>query len=497
MKKVILSAAALMIGAIGFAQVSGAPEAQSQTTVPNNSANANANKGKSEQFGDDHRVRVRQAGTKQSVYTYQANGVGTIGGNRAEVLQSGDINTNSGRLNEADVLQTGDENLSLTIQEGDRNNAITRQGQTDLNVLSSGNQAYIRQGNNGNAEDNYAAIDQDGMNNQAKTIQTYDNNDAYTDQDGDNLRSRIRQIAAPDGSAGHWAFVDQQGDDNESWVLQEGAGARNYAHTAQDGLSNYADQYQTTQATSGDANRARIAQGIDPFYSVVGFDGAMVALRNATYNLDGLPGAGPSYYSESAQAFQKQDGDDNQANIGQYGVLAGNPPAGNYAYQDQEGDDNNSFIQQNLYGPAAGGGNKAQQMQDGDDNNAGIVQSGSGHKAGQFQYGDDNLALTSQKGKRNKAFTFQYGDDNWVSTAQRGHDNKIVISQYDGQSYIAEQNLVHHPQAGGNQIDVIQTDGSQSINDWLAEECEIDMLTPQTWTGTPSPSTPDICVDCN
>ncbi|MGM0932877.1 MAG: curlin [Bacteroidota bacterium] len=494
MKKVMLSAAALMIGAIGFAQVSGAPEATSQdpTVVPNNSANTQANKGKSEQFGNDHRVRVRQAGTKQSVYTMQADGSGTIGANRAEILQSGTINTNSGRKNAADVYQSGDENLSLTIQEGDRNNAITRQGQTD--DASARNQAFIRQGNNGNAEDNYAAIDQDGEDNQAKTIQTYDNNDAYTDQDGDNLRSRIQQIAAPDGSEGHWAFVDQQGDGSESWVLQEGAGARNYAHTAQDGESNYADQYQTTQATSGDANRARIAQGINVPYTTVGFNSEMDDLRDDTYDVDGTP-HNTSLFSKGAQAFQRQDGDDNQANIGQYGVEAFG--IGNYAYQNQEGDDNNSFIVQDLFGPSNGGGNKAQQMQDGDDNNAGIVQSGKGHKAGQFQYGDDNIALTSQKGKRNKAFTFQYGDDNWVSTAQRGHDNKIVVSQYDGQSYIAEQNLIHHPQAGGNQIDVVQTDGSQSINDWLAEECEIDMLTPQTWTGTPSPSTPDICADCN
>ncbi|MGB7841852.1 MAG: curlin, partial [Salinimicrobium sp.] len=149
MKKVFLSAAALMIGAIGFSQVTNpvAPVAESQTTVPNNSGNADANKGKSEQFGDDHRVRVRQAGTRQSVYTMQANGIGTTGGNRAEVLQSGDINANSGRFNAADVFQTGDENLSLTIQEGNRNNAVTNQGQTDVNALSAGNQSFIRQGN--------------------------------------------------------------------------------------------------------------------------------------------------------------------------------------------------------------------------------------------------------------------------------------------------------------------------------------------------------------
>ncbi|MGB7842580.1 MAG: hypothetical protein WBL21_07305, partial [Salinimicrobium sp.] len=377
-----------------------------------------------------------------------------------------------------------------------RNNAVTNQGQTDAGVLSARNQAFIRQGNNGNAELNFAAIDQDGSDNQAMTRQTYDNNDAYTDQDGDNLKSKIVQIAAPDGSRGHWAFVDQQGDGSESHVLQEGAGARNYAHTAQDGLDNYADQYQTTGATSGDANRARIAQGINTSYSIVGFSTEMDNLRNDTYAVDGTPGS-TSVFSEGAQAFQRQSGDDNQANIGQYGEVVGNPPAGNYADQDQQGDDNNSFIVQNLFGPSPAGGNKAQQLQVGDDNNAGIVQSGRNLKARQFQDGDDNIALTSQKGNRNKSFTFQYGEDNWVSTAQRGHDNRIVISQYDGQSYIAEQNLYAQPQAGNNQIDVIQTDGSQDINEWLAEECELEMMDPQEWTPFRSPSTPDICVECD
>ena len=37
MKKVILCAGALMFGAVTFGQVSGAPEAQSQSTVTNNS----------------------------------------------------------------------------------------------------------------------------------------------------------------------------------------------------------------------------------------------------------------------------------------------------------------------------------------------------------------------------------------------------------------------------------------------------------------------------
>ena len=492
MKKVILSAAALFCGAIMFGQVSGAPEATSQTTVDNNSVST-ANKGKSVQEGTDHRVRVRQAGTKQSVYTYQANGSGTIGANKAEVLQSGDVTLNSGVLNEADVFQYGDENKSKIIQEGDKNNAITNQGVSDPS--SARNQAFIRQGNNGNAEKNYAAIDQDGSDNQAKTIQTYDNNDAYTDQDGTNHKSRIRQIANPDGSMGHWALVDQDGDGQESWVKQEGAGARNYAYTAQAGNNNYADQYQTTAATTGNANRAQIAQGINGAFTTTGFNNEIINLRDNTLGVLGYP-LNVSLYSRDAQAFQDQNGDDNQAYIGQFGELGGTPPVGNYAEQDQTGDDNNAFIVQNFYGATPAGGNKAQQDQVGDRNDAGIHQLGSAHKASQYQMGNDNTALAAQRGQGNKSFTFQYGDDNWVSTAQRGMMNKAVVSQYDGQSYIVEQNVIDGMPNGNNQVDVIQMGPDGAHFEDVAANCLIEMDEPQDWTPTPGPSTPDICVDC-
>jgi hypothetical protein len=493
MKKVILSAAALMFGALSYGQVfPSAPKAQSQTTVANNSGDPQANKGKSEQFGNDQRVRVRQAGTKQSVYTMQSNGTGS-GGNRAEVLQSGDNHGLSGRLNAADVYQRGTRNKSLLIQQGDKNNAITRQGMS--NAGSANNKAYIRQGV-GYAEDNFAAIDQDGRNNQAKTMQYWDNNDAYTDQDGNFNRSRIEQLARPENSAGHWAFVDQNDDHQTSFVLQEGDGARNYAYTAQAGLNNYADQYQTTDATSGNANRAQIAQGIDGLFSTTGFNSDIANLGSDVISL-----LGPSFpitvYSRDAKAFQDQNGDDNQAYIGQFGESIGSPRVGNYAEQDQTGDDNNAYLVQNWYSPSPAGANKGEQEQIGDYNDAAIIQSGRLHRASQYQRGNDNVALSSQKGLNNKAFTYQYGNDNWVSTAQNGQYNKAVVSQYGGQSYIVEQNISDGLPYGNNQVDVIQMGPAGTHFNDAAASCFIDMDTPQDWTRTPMPRTPDICTDCN
>ena len=162
MKKVVLSAIALFVGAIGFSQVTdGDGNSSSDPTViaalPG--AGAGANTGLSVQYGNAQRVRVRQAGTRQSAYTVQDNGSGA-GGNQAFVRQTGAVGPNSGVLNAAEVLQSGTTNSSLTRQEGDRNKANTRQGQN--NDASANNKAYIRQGNANQAERNFAQIDQDG-----------------------------------------------------------------------------------------------------------------------------------------------------------------------------------------------------------------------------------------------------------------------------------------------------------------------------------------------
>ncbi len=55
MKKLILCAAALALGTMGYAQISGAPTAD-ETKVTNNSADVQANKGLSIQNGNDNRV---------------------------------------------------------------------------------------------------------------------------------------------------------------------------------------------------------------------------------------------------------------------------------------------------------------------------------------------------------------------------------------------------------------------------------------------------------
>jgi len=487
MKKVMLSAAALMIGAIGFAQVSGAPTA---VAVPAQAgAAAGANTGESIQNGNDNRVWVRQAGTSQSVYTNQNDGAGT-GGNLARVRQMGAVQATSGVENLAEVLQSGDLNQSTTFQEGDRNNAVTRQGQNDNS--SASNMAMIRQGTGQNAEDNFAAIDQDGDGNSAWTRQTFDNSDAWTRQDGDGNKSEIDQNAGPNGTDGHLAEAEQVGDGNMSIINQSGAGARNTARTFQSGNDNYAEQMQTTDAAAGGTgNTAIIAQGnvtTGHTFSSIYFD---------LINVDDIENGSQSLGSFGGQAYQDQSGSDNDADIRQFGD---DPANANYAEQNQSGSGNSAFVVQNLYGTPSGAGNYARQDQDGTNSSAGIGQNGFDHKAYQRQSGDDNVALSTQRGEDNLVNTYQDGDGNRGMTAQRGQNNQILLVQRGGHSYSVTQNLPNGSPVGmpngGNVADVLQLgpDGDFATDGIL---CEFpDMNTPGDPNMPNDFDIDDVCPGC-
>ena len=461
MKKVILSAAALLIGAATFAQVPGAPVAD-QSLVPQNSADAEANAGLSIQNGNDNRVRVRQAGELNTSYTEQDNGTGT-GGNLARVMQTGNVNGNqadSGEDNAAEVRQSGTANQSTTVQEGDFNNAYTAQGQT--NLASSGNKAKIRQGTGNQAESNYAAIEQDGVDNQAQTQQTYDNSDAWTRQNGTENKSMIVQNAAPEDSFGHEAENFQDGDRNESSIDQLGAGARNTARAFQIGSDNQAKQKQTaTSSLETMGNRAGVAQGQDGFgaFQFTTVTPVAVAL-NDRIATEIEPLASPinasNAMSYGAKAKQTQTGRTQEADIMQFGGTVG---FSNYAEQEQvSGWGNDAGIVQGHYSVGQAS-NYAKQYQAGNNNTAGLVQEGSGFKALQDQRGRHNEALSYQTGEDNLLNIHQRGNDNDATSNQHGLANQALIVQKGGQSFVAQQNIglsQNDLSGGGNQIDALQ-----------------------------------------
>jgi len=486
MKKVILCAAALLFGSFAFAQVGGAPEAN--TPVTNMSADADANVGQSVQNGNAHKIRVRQAGSRQTVYTEQDNGSTATGGNLGIVLQTGAVSTASGVENAAELRQSGSVNESLTIQQGDLNNAITLQGQND--PASTGNKAKIQQGNNDQAESNYAAIEQDGTTNQAQTLQRWDNNDAWTRQTGTDNKSMIDQAAEPEDSEGHEAINLQLGDRNESSIAQRGAGARNLAKAEQVGDDNQAKQDQTaTHSGAGMGNRAVVRQGF-PVSLVLDSD-----IINTIDALNDIEGFDPTYVSgittssiESigAKAKQIQNGKQQEAEIVQYGGSVG---FSNYAEQNQlSGWGNDASIIQGHFdlGEAS---NYARQDQAGDNNRAGILQEGSGNKALQTQFGHRNDALNSQLGEGNLSNTHQRGNDNVAYAAQTGDANRALIVQRQGQSYLSNQ------VGTGNQVDIYQGHPNDDFSNMI--DCDFDdpMNLDMDYT-VPGLDIPNICPDC-
>jgi hypothetical protein len=501
MKKLMLSAMALMFTVVGFSQVTDADGNTSPTTTviaPLPGSAAGANTGLSIQNGDNNKVRVRQAGTSQSVYTNQDNGSGT-GGNLARVWQTGAVQAASGVQNEADVLQSGSANQSTTRQEGDFNQSVTRQGQD--NDASSGNKALIRQGVANQAEGNYAAIDQDGDNNQAQTQQTDDNSDAWTQQTGNDNKSMINQAASPNQTDGHYAMNQQKGDRNESFIGQAGNGARNAARALQIGEDNQAKQMQyATDGAGGTGNDAGIMQGYENSAqrsNVVpeAMTQWISIMNNVDNNANGFWWNGePARFNK---AKQTQVGADNSAGLYQLGgSVAG---GSNYGEQDQYGDSNNAgMIQSHV--PNAGGDNFAKQKQNGDNNTAGLLQEGISHKSQQNQFGNDNTSLAFQRGSSHLLNTHQFGDGNVAHATQSGLANRALIVQYDGQSYTVEQNkglAWNDYSAGGNQADILQMGpdgdfGAGAVDCGFDEPMDLDM----DYT-VPGFDLGDICNGCD
>jgi hypothetical protein len=446
MKKLLVSAVVLTFSVAVYAQDTGAQKAVQVVQIPGSATGANT--GESIQNGTSNAVQVRQAGTEQSVLTNQ-NG----DRNLARLMQTGNVNGNqalSGQLNLAEVDQDGFNNESTTVQEGDFNNAYTQQN-NDAGEESIGNRAQIMQGTGNQAENNDAAIEQDGQDNSAYTLQTYDNSDAWTIQNGVGNTSEISQNAGPEDSEGHFAIVDQLGEDNESRINQSGADGdqdRNTAFTRQGGEGNAAEQIQVSSGNAG-GNTAGILQGFTGVLPTYSTD--QVDLFDTVNNFDtSLAGDddGAGLTATNGVAFQTQTGGENDAVIVQFGD-------GNNAAQSQNGDGNVAQSIQNLT-PDAGYDNVSSQTQVGNNNAATVVQNDREHVAVQTQEGNDNTIVASQRGTHNYSDILQEGNGSYGRTLQHGNFNVAFLTQRDGQSYSIFQNQNQFGANGGNQADILQ-----------------------------------------
>ena len=447
-KKIIFSISALLFGTFAFAQldpapygpqyVGPAPTAVLQPALPG--AATGANTGLSIQNGNANKVRVRQAGTSQSVYTFQDNGTGS-GNNFAKVMQTGAVQSASGVENAAEVIQSGSDNRSQTKQEGDYNSAITRQGQS--NPASSGNKAGIRQGTGQQAENNVAVVDQDGENNEGSIQQTYDNSEAWTIQNGNGNRSIVNQDAGPNQTAGHYAYTEQLGNENQNAIKQSGDGQSNWAFAYQTGDNNLSKQVQDQSDAVGSnfVNYAMVDQGANQDGVISGIKTSLDAV-DSRINNDALNST-----TTNSVALQNQDGGDLDAESHQYGNA-------NHSEQYQSGYGNDAYILQNSYGS----GNYGRQDQTGTQSTAGLAQVGSGNKAWQRQANDNNNVMSTQVGNGNLLNTFQDGNGNMGITSQFGTDNAALLVQRGGHSYTIEQD------GTGNQANILQLGPNGNFN---------------------------------
>jgi len=413
MKKVILSAAALMFGAVMFAQTG--PEANQAAVVPGSPADANV--AESDQWGTDQRVMIHQVGEGNSAKATQYDYSGVYDNNEAYIKQSGPtgIFGNYADENVAESRQKGLQNETSLIQSGDRNNALSRQGLDG--GLSERNRVKIVQGGDDTglqdqSEDNFAYAVQNGERNSSLISQDNDNNEADSDQDGDHNKIEINQDSSPffQTADGHLADVEQDGNHNEALVEQNGFGGSNEAYTTQDG--HYNDAYQSQFNNNGagaDVNTATIEQ-------------------TNSFNAD---------------AYQMQIGEGNTGTISQEGGESYPDYDSNYAEQIQKGDGNTASIDQEFdyagYFELASD-NYAKQNQHGDDNDASLDQTGNGNKSRQIQWGNDNYVNSVQDGEDNKLNTWQLGNDNHGETQQFGEGNTGLMVQHNGQSGDIYQN---------------------------------------------------------
>lgn len=238
-----------------------------------------------DQVGNANNANVDQTGQNNSIVTqeFTANQaiVNQLGRNFSDIQQSGNVggSSSSGESNLAEVNQSGGGFLgyapqsSTIIQEGDDNIAKVDQAGLD-------NESKIQQGNNGNAENNFANVIQVGMMQKSDVLQTYDNNYTTISQFGGVNTIKVEQVALPNQTEGNYSSLYQNGFGNSIESVQVTAGGV--------ANQNFSNREYVTQLNN--YNTSVLLQNGDNNISVVGQSGGF------------FPGSdGDANYAEVAQ----------------------------------------------------------------------------------------------------------------------------------------------------------------------------------------------------
>lgn len=351
--------------------------------------------------GTGNNVNVAEAEQNGSfnVTTQITQGTAAQGGsdNEAWTLQSGSGNSDidiaqnfDGNFAEASQIDTWRSSIKIEqnglLDNVDTNTALVTQS------YGEGLEAHIVQGgDSAGGIDNFATIDQTGVNNVTAISQVFDGNTATVDQSG-----AANDIAIEQGSSffvenANTADVVQAGWGNEIDVYQTAAGSdANTAAVYQDGESN--ELIVNQDAGDGGANFADASQ--TGFFN----DLAIIQVNDGT----GFGGANFATVSQS--------GTENTLNLSQEG-------SGNIADAAQ-----------------SGWGNALAIAQVGDLNTASADQSGEANELTIVQEGEYNIALATQSGGFNEAYIDQEGASNVAELTQTTYGNSAHIFQTNYES---------------------------------------------------------------
>ncbi|GAB4328238.1 MAG: hypothetical protein Kow0037_02410 [Calditrichia bacterium] len=367
--------------------------------------------------------------------------------------------------NTATVTQTGDDNQATATQTGNNEAEIVQNGTWQKATLTQTTKNFggIYQLNNGT--NNEATVEQVGTDNKLWLNQGMEKdfwankeaveanwNTAAAFQNGSNNYGKLEQYGGTDASDGNNASLNQDGNNNLSYIYQGWAfsgwgetpttshlkSTRSEAHVAQynDGNIAYAWQY------GGDKNEVEITQNGNRNYASL-VQGFIYTDLNYTFTT-------PVYNTHDNIAKLTQTGDDNKGKVMQLG-------------------DNNLFKlnQQNGswvgYDPNASGleaSRNAYFHQDGNNNQfAGVVKNGNDLSYSDVADAEQLDGAVLDAGSE--------GISGYFGSFQKGDGNKIGLRQYDDTALIQQMgndNTIVLWQDGSNNATVLQNGNTNSAS---------------------------------
>ena len=328
---------------------------------------------------------------------------------------------------------------------------------------------------------NFSQIDQIGIYSESEVYQQGTENASYIDQtgnatqydrrnrvgvqqlSGDVLTSSTNYSDVTQNGSYNWTYVDQYGDNHESFANVKGYGNDIYIYQGDDEVRNseklYADVTQT-----GDWNYIEVYQegeeqvSLVNQYSKEGVDDGNDAYQEQGYSLADKGNTGiinqAGTLNEANQRQENETGNQgNYAQIDQGKIETKDLATESFAEQLQDGSGRKAFISQRLEG------NEADQMQTGTDNTAIAEQNGALNRT----TGGYNFSIQDQEGDRNKATVKQPGVFNTSYQQQIGKDNTAWTVQQFGDQ---EGNLASTLQ-DGRKNNAITKQGAHGNVSWV------------------------------